>query len=81
MMRIEFRYFALGELVATHRKVHLFDIDIPGKIKFKVGYIPTFRMILYLMSESGKRDADRRLDRQLFRYRQNVFSSHVAVPF
>ncbi|KAF8061036.1 carbon-nitrogen hydrolase [Lyophyllum atratum] len=24
-----------GELVATHRKVHLFDIDIPGKIKFK----------------------------------------------
>jgi predicted amidohydrolase len=24
-----------GELLATHRKVHLFDIDIPGKIKFK----------------------------------------------
>ncbi|KAF2668851.1 carbon-nitrogen hydrolase [Microthyrium microscopicum] len=24
-----------GELIATHRKVHLFDIDIPGKIKFK----------------------------------------------
>ncbi|KAI0781277.1 carbon-nitrogen hydrolase [Trametes elegans] len=24
-----------GELVAIHRKVHLFDIDIPGKIKFK----------------------------------------------
>ncbi|KAF9451233.1 putative nitrilase [Macrolepiota fuliginosa MF-IS2] len=24
-----------GELVATHRKVHLFDIDIPGKITFK----------------------------------------------
>ncbi|KDR81342.1 hypothetical protein GALMADRAFT_239161 [Galerina marginata CBS 339.88] len=24
-----------GELVAMHRKVHLFDIDIPGKIKFK----------------------------------------------
>ncbi|KAF2719818.1 carbon-nitrogen hydrolase [Polychaeton citri CBS 116435] len=23
-----------GELVATHRKVHLFDINIPGKIKF-----------------------------------------------
>jgi len=23
-----------GELVATHRKIHLFDIDIPGKIKF-----------------------------------------------
>lgn len=24
-----------GQLLATHRKVHLFDIDIPGKIKFK----------------------------------------------
>lgn len=23
-----------GELLATHRKTHLFDIDIPGKIKF-----------------------------------------------
>ncbi|KAH6642963.1 nitrilase family protein-like protein [Boeremia exigua] len=23
-----------GDLIATHRKVHLFDIDIPGKIKF-----------------------------------------------
>ncbi|KAI0262962.1 carbon-nitrogen hydrolase [Gloeopeniophorella convolvens] len=28
-------YSPQGELVATHRKVHLFDIDIPGKIKFK----------------------------------------------
>ena len=25
-----------GELVVTHRKVHLFDIDIPGQITFKV---------------------------------------------
>merc|ERR1711935_764786 len=24
-----------GHLVATHRKVHLFDIDVPGKITFK----------------------------------------------
>ncbi|KAK3402943.1 carbon-nitrogen hydrolase [Sordaria brevicollis] len=24
-----------GKLLASHRKVHLFDIDIPGKIKFK----------------------------------------------
>ena len=24
-----------GKLLATHRKVHLFDINIPGKIKFK----------------------------------------------
>jgi len=28
-------YSPEGELVAIHRKVHLFDIDIPGKIKFK----------------------------------------------
>ena len=26
-----------GDLVAKHRKMHLFDIDIPGKITFKVG--------------------------------------------
>jgi len=26
----------VGELIAIHRKVHFFDIDIPGKIKFKV---------------------------------------------
>lgn len=24
-----------GDLLASHRKIHLFDIDIPGKIKFK----------------------------------------------
>jgi len=24
-----------GDLIASHRKVHLFDIDVPGKIKFK----------------------------------------------
>ncbi|KAJ3726312.1 carbon-nitrogen hydrolase [Lentinula raphanica] len=28
-------YNPQGELIASHRKVHLFDIDIPGKIKFK----------------------------------------------
>ncbi|KAI0303463.1 carbon-nitrogen hydrolase [Multifurca ochricompacta] len=28
-------YSPQGELVVTHRKVHLFDIDIPGKITFK----------------------------------------------
>jgi hypothetical protein len=26
----------LGKMVAKHRKVHLFDIDIPGKQTFKV---------------------------------------------
>lgn len=24
-----------GEMIATHQKVHLFDIDVPGKIRFK----------------------------------------------
>ena len=57
--------FAPGELVAIHRKVHLFDIDIPGKITFKVAYIHSFHMNLYLILESGKRYADRWLDRQL----------------
>jgi omega-amidase len=28
-----------GTLVDIHRKVHLFDIDIPGKITFKVSYL------------------------------------------
>jgi len=28
-------YSPTGDLVAMHRKVHLFDIDIPGKITFK----------------------------------------------
>ncbi|KAK9382227.1 carbon-nitrogen hydrolase [Kockiozyma suomiensis] len=30
-----------GELIAKHRKVHLFDIDIPGKIKFKESEVLT----------------------------------------
>lgn len=65
--------FALGELVAIHRKVHLFDIDIPGKIKFKVGFIHGFDVILS-HPNSGKRDADRWLNYQLFRYWQGIFS-------
>ncbi|KAI3644872.1 hypothetical protein MP228_011036 [Amoeboaphelidium protococcarum] len=28
-------YNTSGELIAKHRKLHLFDIDIPGKIRFK----------------------------------------------
>lgn len=24
-----------GEIVAKHRKIHLFDIDIPGKVTYK----------------------------------------------
>lgn len=30
-----------GQLLATHRKVHLFDIDIPGKITFKESEVLT----------------------------------------
>mmetsp|Transcript_26022 Transcript_26022/g.26232 ORF Transcript_26022/g.26232 Transcript_26022/m.26232 type:complete len:309 (-) Transcript_26022:179-1105(-) len=26
---------SMGEIVGKHRKIHLFDIDVPGKIKFK----------------------------------------------
>ena len=29
-------YDSDGNLVGKHRKLHLFDIDIPGKIAFKV---------------------------------------------
>lgn len=28
-----------GNLVGKHRKLHLFDIEIPNKITFKVNYI------------------------------------------
>lgn len=28
-----------GSLLAKFRKIHLFDIDVPGKITFKVGYV------------------------------------------
>lgn len=29
-------YDPSGKMIAKHRKVHLFDIDVPGKITFKV---------------------------------------------
>ncbi|KAF9519881.1 hypothetical protein BS47DRAFT_1312122 [Hydnum rufescens UP504] len=34
-------YSPNGELVAYHRKLHLFDIDIPGKIRFKESEVLT----------------------------------------
>jgi hypothetical protein len=37
-----------GALVASHRKVHLFDIDIPGKITFKVCPLPVLTLALFL---------------------------------
>ena len=63
--------FAPGGLVAIHRKVHLFDIDIPGKIKFKVATsLVSIRILSHV--DSGKRDADWWLDHQLFRYGQGI---------
>ncbi|CAO2658136.1 Nn.00g073960.m01.CDS01 [Neocucurbitaria sp. VM-36] len=45
-----------GELLATHRKVHLFDIDIPGKIKFKESEVlsPGNKITLLDLPEYGK---------------------------
>ncbi|KAJ4357601.1 Omega-amidase nit3 [Didymosphaeria variabile] len=45
-----------GELLATHRKVHLFDIDIPGKIKFKESDVlsPGNKITLVEIPEYGK---------------------------
>ncbi|KAL6706371.1 Omega-amidase nit3 [Coniothyrium glycines] len=45
-----------GELVATHRKVHLFDIDIPGKIKFRESDVlsPGNKITLVDLPEYGR---------------------------
>ena len=45
-----------GELIAAHRKVHLFDIDIPGKIKFKESDIlsPGNKVTIVDLPEYGK---------------------------
>jgi omega-amidase len=45
-----------GELMATHRKVHLFDIDIPGKIKFRESDVlsPGNKITIVDLPEYGK---------------------------
>jgi len=45
-----------GNLLATHRKVHLFDIDIPGKIKFKESDVlsPGNKVTILDLPEYGK---------------------------
>lgn len=45
-----------GKLLATHRKVHLFDIDIPGKITFKESEVlsPGNKVTLIDLPEYGK---------------------------
>ncbi|KAM3560490.1 hypothetical protein ARSEF4850_003638 [Beauveria asiatica] len=42
-----------GALLATHRKVHLFDIDIPGKITFKESEVLTAGDALTLVELPG----------------------------
>lgn len=45
-----------GKLIATHRKVHLFDIDIPGKITFKESEVlyPGNKVTIVDLPEYGK---------------------------
>lgn len=45
-----------GDLLATHRKVHLFDIDIPGKIKFHESEVlsPGNKITLVDLPEYGR---------------------------
>jgi omega-amidase len=45
-----------GELLATHRKVHLFDIDIPGKITFHESEVlsPGDKITIIDLPEYGK---------------------------
>lgn len=45
-----------GTLLATHRKVHLFDIDIPGKITFKESEVlsPGNKVTLVDLPDYGK---------------------------
>lgn len=45
-----------GELLATHRKVHLFDIDIPGKITFRESDVlsPGNKVTIVDLPEYGK---------------------------
>lgn len=60
----------LGDLTAIHRKVHLFDIDIPGKIAFKVNKSSASEeRTKAILPAPGKRDIDRREDSKLLRYR------------
>jgi omega-amidase len=45
-----------GKLIATHRKTHLFDIDIPGKITFKESEVlsPGNKVTIVDLPEYGK---------------------------
>ena len=45
-----------GDLIGTHRKTHLFDIDIPGKIRFKESEVltPGDQLTIIDLPEYGK---------------------------
>ncbi|KAG0377650.1 hypothetical protein BGX24_005719 [Mortierella sp. AD032] len=44
-----------GKLIATHRKVHLFDIDVPGKIRFQESETLTAgRQLTHVDTDFGK---------------------------
>jgi omega-amidase len=45
-----------GKLIATHRKTHLFDIDIPGKITFRESEVlsPGNKVTIFDLPEYGK---------------------------
>ncbi len=45
-----------GKLIATHRKTHLFDIDIPGKITFRESDVlsPGNKVTIFDLPEYGK---------------------------
>ncbi|KAG0056702.1 hypothetical protein BGZ83_003945 [Gryganskiella cystojenkinii] len=48
-------YNPTGEHIATHRKVHLFDIDVPGKIRFQESEILTAgNSLTHVDTEYGK---------------------------
>jgi hypothetical protein len=38
-----------GQQLAVHRKVHLFDIDIPGKIRFQASNTSSLILLLYVI--------------------------------
>lgn len=73
-----------GDLVAIHRKVHLFDIDIPGKITFKVRG-PDDSPVTTLTLNAGERDVDRWKLSEPFRYRwdclQSIFNSNSSIVY
>lgn len=51
-----FVFSPTGQLLATHRKIHLFDIDIPGKITFKESEVLSAgnKVTLFEMPEYGQ---------------------------